>query len=174
MKKLLIISLLTITLFTLTGCDKKEEIKGIDTCPNCVFNYYHFNDYAWQDNNTIGHKSVKYFKDYKELKDENGNQREIFYGYVVDKEDMIERLFVCSFVDEKPYCIEATSDGSKYESNKSILNKLYTDCFEEDDEFYCDNYYVANWKDGFIGIANEKIMCSADSNDAFCKDRTDE
>ncbi len=120
MKKILIISLLTITLFALTGCGKKDAIK---TCPNCVFSYY-----TYLEEKDIGDVLTDYTSDYKTLKDENGLQRQYFLGHVIDKNKKITKSYVCGILNEEAFCLQGT-DGTKnkdiYPKNQDILKKLY-------------------------------------------------
>ncbi len=171
MKKILVIVLLMSTIM-LTGCDlfKKEDGK-VKSCPDCVYDYYYLMDHAWDDENAVGNKVVKYDKDYKNLKDENGNQRDIFLGYKIDKEEKIEKIYVCIMNNNKPICIEGSKDGSTYESNTKILKESFNDCeldTENSEKLICNDGKVAAFKSGFVGVANDKIICKTDTTDGYC------
>ncbi len=69
---------------------------------------------------------------YEEVVEEN--EENFFLGVITNENNQIERAFTCGLKDGTiPFCIEGTSDGSKYNENKKILQgaNLYNNsCYE--------------------------------------------
>lgn len=168
MKKGLTIGLIVTSIILLTGCEtNKTDIKG---CKDCVFDYYYLPDHMWDGENAVGNKILTYQKDYKNLKDENGNQRDIFLGYNIDENEIIKKIYTCIMNNNNPICIEGSSNGSTYEANKALLNQNFTDCEFNNtaNVLICNNNLVAAYKDGSVGVTNNKIKCITDTTDGFC------
>ena len=130
MKRILVLG---ITIILLCGCNKKSEIaesNQIESCPNCVFAYYNEVKTFKQDNNYGLDTLTEYTKDYTTLKDNNGNQRRVFLGHVLDKDNKIIKAYVCGIYNDKPFCLEGGTDNSKYNANKKILNEIFNNCSE--------------------------------------------
>ena len=177
MKKVLVVILLTFSVFMLTGCDlfkKEEKVKG---CKDCVYDYYYLMDHVWDGENKVGSKVLKYDKDYTTLKDENGNQRDIFLGYKINSEEIIEKIYVCIMKNDTPICIEGSKDGSTYNSNTKILKEAFSDCkidTENGEKLICYDGRVAAFETGFVGVANDKMICKTDTTDAYCVEIDDD
>ena len=156
MKKLLIIALLSTLVLTGCGSKNKEEKTNeeIGTCKDCVYAYYTDVKAYGEDGDVL----TDYTKDYTTLKDENSNQRTSFLGHMLDENGKIKRAFVCAIEGDKIYCIEGTSDGSKYNSNKEVIKGIYDEskCEEEDTYYSCQG-------DRFVEIS-ENGLASIDDD----------
>ena len=141
-KKILIITMIFASVFIVTGCEKKkEEVKPTPKpTKKEEYVYAYYTDLEnYGDNGT---KLENYKKDYKELKDDEGNQRRFFLGHILDKKGKIKRGFVCGIENDKLFCVEGTQDKSAYKNNKKVLYEAYgKDKCKEDK--YDDIYYMA-------------------------------
>ena len=110
MKKVLFTLLFSITLFTTTGCEiLNNKIYG---CNNCVFSHY-------QDIKKVGDGLSDYKNEYSTL---NYN---VFLGHKIDKNNKIVAGYVCGKENNIFFCLQSNSNGSKYKTNKEILDKVY-------------------------------------------------
>ena len=68
---------------------------------------------------------------------------ENFLGYILD-DNVIKRAFACGHSDVGYFCIEGTTDGSKYERNIKILRHFYPDCDidSSSSEIACGEAYI--------------------------------
>lgn len=126
----------------ITGCgskkeEKKEEVveepfEEIETCPGCVYSFY-----KGEKQYKMGEKLTDYTDNYKTLKDDNGQQRTVFLGHVLNENGEIERGYACGIKDGKAFCIEG-SRGAYYDQNKEILENIYgNNCTRLDNWLYC-------------------------------------
>lgn len=154
-KVFLVILVLVLEIFVI-GCGNKkqtetsknstktEEVKTVTSqlinCQECVFAYY-------THSRTINSKLTEYVDDYTKLKDDKGNQREAFLGFIIDEDKNIQKAFVCGIEDQTAYCLESSATEDTYENNKQILNQVYNpnDCRETKNESYiCKRNSEAN------------------------------
>ena len=158
MKKVLF---LLLVIFLLTGCSN-----GVIGCSGCV--YSHFTDVK-----KAGDKLEKYEKNYKKIKNE------VFIGTKIDKNQKITNGYVCAKEKDTVFCLEGNVDGSKYEANKKILDKVY-------DKKHCDEitgkdskYYSCSDKNGvtisnkgvvYVGISKSNQCYAYPNGNMFCYD----
>ena len=139
MKKVLF---LLLVIFLLTGCSK-----GVIGCSGCVYSYS--NDII-----KVGDKLDKYEKDYNKL------NNDVFLGAKIDKNQKIKSGYICVKDNEKVFCLEGNNDGSKYESNKKILDKVYNkQCKEKisgEDKYYTCNDVVNISTRGIVYVGKSK------------------
>ena len=102
-----------------------------DMCPNCVFMYTE-NIYNYGANGStildIENNGDEYYNNYLDLVNNNSRVGFNYYflGFILDN-DRIDRAFACAKKLNSPnegkyFCIEGTTDGSKVDYNKAILN----------------------------------------------------
>ena len=162
----------------LAGCGSKNTTNNskskVEGCSNCVFSV---SNNAWFGK--YGDVLENYSNDYTSLKDENGDQRKYFLGYVIDSNSKILKAYACGIVKNQAFCLEASKDGSTFESNKSMLEKLYGEdncsmvtsnilqCSNFDDG---QNLMAEIKKDGSVGVIFESrnTSCSADGELFIC------
>ena len=83
-----------------------------EMCPGCVFG---------KTNTKIGSELTSGYSDsYSEL----GNY---FLGYKLNG-NTVERAFACGIENGEAFCLEGTTDGSKYSKNVDILNAFFPGC----------------------------------------------
>ena len=161
MKKVLILSLITISVMMLTGCNNKKEnriVSNDDTCPgeNCVYAIY-------TDEKTIGDTLKDYTKDYTTLKNKNDSQSKNFLGHILSKNEKIKKGFVCTLENGEVFCLEGYSEnwesftkekGKKmYESYENTINSFVdvSKCNKENEDIAtslsCDNLWI-EYSDG--------------------------
>lgn len=190
MKKYLILALCAIiSVGLITGCESKKEDKNnnktetkeddnkisndVINCQDCVYAYYN-DEKKYGENGDI---LSNYTKDFKTLKDENGNQRKIFLGHIIDDDNKIIKGFVCRAEFGKVFCLEGSTNGSTYESNVNVINEL----FENEDKLYlCSlsenyeqfDYNVYACRNDYIGgpITNGSVYATyVDGNTAYMR-----
>ena len=92
-------------------------------CPGCVFAYNETPFYTtW--NTTNQSPSVLTSSDYKEDYEDviASSGKNFFLGLKLNSSNQIEKAYVCGLYNETtPFCIEGYYDGTKYETNKEIL-----------------------------------------------------
>ena len=161
MKKIIFLSISLLAL-VLTGCGT-ESVQNkkidVDNCKDCVFAFY--NDYENYDRNAT--TLLEYTRDYKTLKDENGQQRKRFLGHMLDENGKILRGFSCGIENDEVFCLEGTRDGSSYESNREIIKRIYSEneCKDRTTDIECrDDVYVWASKIGSVTVM--------DNNDYTC------
>lgn len=151
-------------IFVITACKSNKKIT-INHCKDCAFAFYS------EESNKQYDKDV-YLKDftydYKELKTKKGENRKMFLGHILTK-GKIRRGFACGINRGNVFCIEGTSDGSKYEDNVQILKNVFGDnnCKEEDYFIVCkDDIFAATNRDGTanVGVSQDGASCNVISN----------
>ncbi len=156
---------LLLIILLLAGCGKKKIVgsKQIDSCPNCVFNYYFEGKHYGKNGSVLS----DYTNDYESL------NHQIFLGHILDNNKKIIRGFACGIESGKVFCIEGTNDGSKYEDNIKVLKEVYGEdkCEENDNSFICHGELISgtnrdgtadvDYPDGIacMAISNETIIC---------------
>lgn len=58
------------------------------------------------------------------------------------------------------------------EANKSLLEQTFTDCEFNDyaNAFICNNYLIAAYQNGTVGVTNNEIKCISNTFDSYCKE----
>ena len=51
-----------------------------------------------------------------------------FLGHVIDDNNYIIKSYACGIENGKAFCLQNSSDGSKYSSNVDILNSIFPSC----------------------------------------------
>ena len=98
-------------------------IGKIDSCRDCVFAYY--TPGLWTTWNTESETptvltSSDYEENYEDVISTSG--KDFFLGLKLNGSNQIEKAYVCGLYNRTtPFCIEGTVDGSKYTTNKNLL-----------------------------------------------------
>ena len=99
-------------------------VEEVINCDGCVYAYFSDEgDKAKTLGSTLS--SNEYTTDINNLKTGGGKQRHNFFGLVLSN-NTISKAYACVLKDEKIYCIEGSTNGAYFESNISILNKIFT------------------------------------------------
>ena len=112
---------------------KNTVVDGsIDSCPGCKFMYLSNTDIwtAWNSDGKTPTKITSKLSDsYLDVTKSSGKR--YFLGVKLNEENEIINIYGCGIQKEVPFCVEATSDGSKYENNKQVLKKkIWADDFK--------------------------------------------
>lgn len=108
---------------------------AIATCPGCVFAWYPSSEMKWikgsgfGENEALGNNKLnesEYYEDYTKLVEKKG--KNYFLGHVIDDNNYIIKSYACGIEKGKAFCLEGTSDGSKYSSNVDILISIFQSC----------------------------------------------
>lgn len=163
--------LLIIVLLILEGCAKPSNSiagsKQINSCPNCVFSY----DDRGLKYGEKGSTLKEYTNDYTTLKNNKDEQRRYFLGSILDDSGKIIRGFACGILNEVPFCLEGTNDGSKYETNIDILKSIYGEdkCEEFEDYIVCRDTLIAGTnKNGNADVGIEGACMAISNNTLVC------
>ena len=106
----------------------EEPSKGIESCPDCKFMYYVVdpNDIAavkwttWNNQNqTPTQITSGLYDNYEELIATTG--KNYFLGVKLNNNNEVTNAYACGVKDNEPFCLEGTSDGSKYTANQTLL-----------------------------------------------------
>ena len=98
-------------------------VDEVINCDGCVFAYFSDEgDKAKTLGSTLS--SNEYTNDINNLKTSGGKQRHNFFGLVLSG-NTISRAYACILKDNKIYCIEGSTNGAYYNSNISILNRIF-------------------------------------------------
>lgn len=180
MKKGLVLSLTLVLAMMLTGCGNKEEAGStkIKSCPNCVFAFDTDYKKIGEDGDTV----TNYTKNYTELKDYFGEQRNVFLGYVLDKNKKINKAYICVIRNEGPICVESAASEEIHKKNKDLLDKTLGDKHRVKlmSVYYYydyDNNIMATIYDGFLGFSKDyegitdyKTSCEIKEGTIGCDD----
>lgn len=146
---------------------KSENSKTIDTCPNCVFADLGVSYYSGEKRKKID----EYTNDYSSIKYEKGQSKNRFLGLALDSEGKIERGFVCGIEGDKSFCLEGSTDGSTYESNKKIIESIYEKdkCLEGYSMICNGELRVTIYEEGSVSIHSGDGYCGAfDNGSIYC------
>jgi hypothetical protein len=74
--------------------------------------------------NTLSETPTKVTRGYSEKYDDivTNTGKKYFLGVVTNASDEVTNAYACAVKDGVPFCIEGTSDGSKYNTNSSLIN----------------------------------------------------
>ena len=162
----------------IVGGNVDEVTKGecIEQLPctgeDCVYAVYTVK-MNYNPNGTSGSILTDYTMDYTTFSDHHGyyEDRYFFLGHILGEDGRINRGFVCSIVNDKPFCIEGTLDGSKNNINMKILQSLSIgnlteECFGDSGYYPC-TYNTGNVQ---IGVNGPSGGCSVSSEGKmWCK-----
>ena len=101
----------------------EEPAQGtIESCPNCKFIYT--TESLWTTWNTNSQSPTVltsgYSTNYNDIVTNSG--KNYFLGVVTNASNQITNAYACGVKDNVPFCIEGTSDGSKYTANQTLIN----------------------------------------------------
>lgn len=142
--------------------------------PNCVYAYY--TDVKNYGKNGTGSVLSDYTYDYMSLEKYHGEGDVglLFLGHILDADGRIERGFLCGTrYNGNIFCLEGTTDGSKYEVNKNILleDKICTYDYPDSEYEYtyqhgCSWYMVTDWKTGGVEteVNDPSISCRVNND----------
>jgi len=125
-----------------------------EMCPGCVFTYtpdtMYYADPDNQEYTMTTLTSNDYKTNYQDVITESG--KNYFLGMILDQNNQIARAFSCGIHNSHPFCIEGTTDGNKYATNKEYLFRIYGEydegtsqgCTDNGSDVYCDGSVSAN------------------------------
>lgn len=103
----------------------------LDPCPGCVFVNDTTRRYIYGSPESSGKTTTlsagEYTTDYTTIIDGNNNQVNYFLGHKIDNDGKILKSYACGLKNGTLFCLEGY-DSTKYNSNKRILNKVFSDC----------------------------------------------
>lgn len=133
----------------------KDAPGTIPSCPGCVFAYYTSIKYIKGTEGKTDNQ-IKIDDIENKTRDYTTLNRNAFLGHILDSEGKIERAFACGIYNDKPFCIEGTKDGSKYEENRLLITseELWNDtCSGPNGVLYCPGAVHARIaQDGTVNI----------------------
>jgi len=153
-----------------TSTEKGEcspSVPTIETCPGCVFTY---TKDIWHYSGTpTTLTSTQYKENYEDVISESGKNH--FFGLKLNASGTIERAFSCGVENGTPFCLEGTTDGSKYSDNIGIINTMFPSCGASASSSLasCNGasvISVANAK-GFVKVSNGSNGFCIVSNDGY-------
>ena len=132
-----------------------EEDMGIvkvdESAQGLVYAYYLKID----ANLTFGDVLTNYTTDFTTIKTSEKKQRRAFLGFKLDENNRIQRAYSCLIYNGVLYALEGTTDGSSYNSNRAIMNRMFTPEDIQIDKSY--HYYAVHddsvvdvWDDGRV------------------------
>ena len=154
---------------------KKNGGLAISTCPGCVFAWYTGSEMKWIKGSGYGeneasgnNKLTNYTEDYTTL------EKNYFFGHVIDNNNYIIKSYACGIDNNKAFCIQSSSDGSKYSSNVDILNELFEGCNASSSNNYslCMGTPITGYSNinGNVNVSTSGFFCSViDSGKSECK-----
>ena len=152
-----------------------------DMCPGCVYAYVEDRWYYGASGTVL--TSSDYEENYEDVITASGYP--YFLGLILDGSNKISRAFACGVYNNQPFCIEGTTDGSKYLDNKDILDSVFGEydsgtgigCQTIGSHYSCSSgsgsfssastdtggYTETDTADGMCVIqTNNRLMCEAD------------
>ena len=144
-----------------SSAEKGECIPTIPTCPGCVFAYTTDTWYYSGTPTTL--TSTQYKENYEDVISESG--KNYFIGLKLNTSGTIERAFTCDAEDGTPFCLEGTTDGSKYSDNVDILNSIFPSCgaSASNSNSNCngENVHVYAYAAGYVTLDVDHGRCFA-------------
>ena len=108
-------------------------------------------------------KLTDYYEDYSKLIEEK--EKNYFLGHIIDNNNYIIKSYACGIENNKAFCLERTSDGSKYSSNVDILNSVFPSCnvSASSSDSNCAGTTVEAYAhlDGTVNVYSGSSVCSA-------------
>ena len=105
------------------------DIPTIESCPDCKFMYYvadpsDITTTKWTTWNNQSQTPTQItsglYDNYEELIATTG--KNYFLGVKLNNNNEVTNAYACGVKDNEPFCIEGTSDGTKYSANSSLIN----------------------------------------------------
>ena len=131
--------------------EENDVIKVDESAQGLVYSYYLKID----ANLTFGDVLTNYTTDFTTIKTSEKKQRRAFLGFKLDENDRIQRAYACLIYNGVLYALEGTTDGSSYNSNRAIMNRMFTPEDIQIDKSY--HYYAVHddsvvdiWDDGRV------------------------
>ena len=132
--------------------EKDESVVKVDeSAQGLVYAYYLKKD----ANLTFGDVLTNYTTDFTTIKTSEKKQRRAFLGFKLDENNRIQRAYSCLIYNGVLYALEGTTDGSSYNSNRAIMNRMFTPEDIQIDKSY--RYYAVHddsvvdvWDDGRV------------------------
>ena len=119
----------------------EEPANGtIESCPDCKFIYTTDTMYTTWNNKSETPTEITsgYSENYNDIVTSSG--KNYFLGVKLNNNNEVTNAYACGVKDGTPFCIEGTSDGSKYTANQTLLQgaNLYNNsCTVESDLTEC-------------------------------------
>ena len=101
------------------------------------------------------------------------NPSKPFYLGLDVENEKVSAAYVCFTRNDVEYCLKGTTDGSAYETNKTILEDAFKDvenaCSFDGAYSNCtaDGLYANAYSDGDVYAYGDPAVCSVDSNGSF-------
>ena len=159
-------------------CEEPAQDHTIATCPGCVFASYDMSKTKWikgsgqGENEASGNnKLTDYYEDYSKLIEEK--EKNYFLGHIIDDNNYIIKSYACGIENNKAFCLERTSDGSKYNSNVDTLNSVFPSCNADASASYsyCNGSDVDGdaRSNGAVTVGSGLAACSAHNiGNSYC------
>ncbi len=113
-----------------------SEPGKLASCPNCKFMVVPDREILYMKNNTVNQTPTvitdELTDNYLDLVNEQGKM--YFVGLVLDDDNEITNAYSCGMRYDTPFCVEGTSDNTKYAEKKEFLQseELWNDgCYEQ-------------------------------------------
>ena len=155
--------------------------KGIESCPNCVFDFYtNGKTFSGGSSSITGSVLNNYTYDYTSLKDADGKQRLYFLGHELDSNGRIERGYACGILNygkdnEKVFCLKGGTieeeASSVIANNSYVLYKTYNSCTQFSGEKHCYGSVNAHYIGiNSIGVGTDKFCNLSSSGFMYCSE----
>ena len=97
------------------------EIPTIESCPGCVYTYTTDKLYTTWNSRSVTPSEITtgYSNNYEDIINSSG--KNYFLGVKLNNNNEVTNAYACGVKDDEPFCIEGTSDGSKYTANQTLL-----------------------------------------------------
>ena len=151
---------------------QKNNVPTIDSCQGCVYAY---TTGAWYYSGTPTTLSISQYKEnYERVVSETG--KNYFLGLKLDDSGTIKKAYVCKIKDNVPFCLEGSTDGSSYVTNKILLNGLYGQydsntglgCIDNNSSMVCDDS-INIYNDGGVLVTVGSGKCGVSkSGSVYC------
>ena len=130
-------------------CEELVQVSTIETCPGpgCVYAYTTDTWYYSGTPTTL--TSAQYKENYEDVISESG--KKYFLGLKLNASGTIERAFACGIEGTTPFCLEATTDKSKYSDNVEVLKTIFPSCRNISDtshQISCGGYNTVGFATG--------------------------
>ena len=173
----------------------QKPSKSIASCPDCKFMYYvadpdDESTWKWTTWNMGGYDETNdesyaltptqitsgLYDNYEELIEATG--KNYFLGVKLNSNNEVTNAYACGVKDNVPFCIEGTSDGSKYSANSSLINganlwnntctveSSYTECGQWNNSGSLSAYAFSDGN-GRVGVGNGYVACEVGPDGLF-------
>jgi len=103
----------------------KKDLTMDDMCPDCVYRFSSTEKYIYNSTNSQRTDENSKLTTEEYTTDYTTINKDYFLGYVIDDNGYILKSYACGKEDNKYFCLESTSDGSKHNSNLRIMNEIF-------------------------------------------------